>query len=457
MRAVLKSMTTILCGSFALVVVDSSLVQLASGAECHSPNFRVIAPSKEIAREVSSAAERFRKSLAVQWYGHELPKWGERCQVTVKVGRNLGAGGSTKFRFDRGEVYGWRMHVQGSLERILDSVIPHEVNHTILACYFRRKVPRWADEGAATIVEHQSEKQRQIDLAARLVNQGRRIPLRVLLSMTQYPNSSNEVLAMYAQGFSLTEFLLQRGGRQHFLRFLNDAHHQGWDRAIAAFYSSRNIEDLEQKWASWVLAGSPAPILPKGQLLAGTGESAQPTAVIRSQNPDEDSGSRGAVPIQMTSRTKSIEPIWVRPNSPKLSDNSANGTDSPKPAVALARVGRFSRHLSAPDPRARTRATEEAVPEPRDLTPETTTAQPLQPLALTRIDGPSAPERAIPDRVQEGQMSLEWPTEPHRSGTAGALEGTTSALRETHLRAKGRTEKSAQRFFNWTQFPSRVR
>jgi len=350
MPAGLKSVAVAACAA----MIAASALQPVRAAECVSPNFRVQAPTEKIARQVAATAEKFRKKLAIQWYGHEIPNWGERCSVRVRVGKNLGAGGSTRFRFDRGEVYGWNMEVQGSLERVLDSVIPHEVNHTILACYFRRKVPRWADEGAATVVEHISEKQRQVELAERLVREGNRIPLRVLLSMTQYPSRSKEIMAMYAQGYSLTQFLLQRGGRRHFLRFLKDAHHRGWERAIAAFYDVSNIESLEQKWTGWVLAGSPAPSVPEGQLLADntqTGQSANsgqsaaatpPQApVVRSQSPEPRDTTKLASKTSGTrQRNASPEPIWERPEAAgRPSDSPGRGRAS-QPAVAIARVGR---------------------------------------------------------------------------------------------------------------------
>ena len=132
-----------------------------------------------------------RRELAMAWLGHELPNWYSPCPVMVKVGQ-MGAGGYTSFSFDRGhtgemEVFGWNMVVQGSLERVLDSVIPHEVSHTIFACNFRRPLPRWADEGAATLAEHESEKHRQLLMVNQILHTSQRIPLRELLSMKEYP------------------------------------------------------------------------------------------------------------------------------------------------------------------------------------------------------------------------------------------------------------------------------
>lgn len=444
--------------------LNAVLMSLAIGtpnADYASPNFVVHAPTQEIARQVAAAAEESRRRLAIRWYGHEINNWGSPCDVVVVVGKNLGAGGATRFKFDRGEVYGWKMEVQGSLERILDSVIPHEVNHTILACYFRRKVPRWADEGAATVVEHISEKSRSFDLAEKLVNQGRRIPLRVLLNMTQYPRESDQVLAMYAQGYSLTEFLIQRKGHKHFLNFLNDAHHRGWDKAIATCYGSAGIEKLEQQWSSWVLAGSPRLDLPQGQLLAGNNSvtPVRSASVVRSQGPEADD--------------RTIE--TARPPQPEATRQPAAKSG---PAALLSRVGQFTRSLNAPDPRASHAASDatvfevsapsprpqqQPVPQPRDIASTTTQTprqtarsstaairQPLQPLALTRIEEkttrPSQPATSkLPGKLQS-RLNVDIKESSSESG-----------LRETRLRTQQAPAATSNRFLNWSQFPTRIR
>ena len=443
------------------VAFNAVLLSLALGSvegDFVSPNFAVHAPTTDIARQVAEAAEESRRKLALQWYGHEINNWGEPCEVSVVVGKNLGAGGATRFKFDRGEVYGWKMEVQGSLERILDSVIPHEVNHTILACYFRRKVPRWADEGAATVVEHVSEKSRSFDLAEKLVNQGRRIPLRVLLSMTQYPRDNDQVLAMYAQGYSLVEFLLQDKGRKHFLNFLNDAHHRGWDRSIATFYGSKGIEQLEQKWSSWVLAGSPRLDLPDGQLLASTENSAPGTrsgSVVRSQGPE---GDLPAEPVGMARQTQS----------------STQPSGISGPAALFSRVGQFSRNLTAPDPRARTTsapaifevaASSNAhqrfpVPDPREpVDAARRPEQPLQPLVLTKID--DVRKRSAGSTLTPSPSEIPGQSIRNAVSESG-LRVVPSGLRETRLRTvaparEQSTERTTDRFLNWSQFPSRVR
>ena len=55
------------------------------------------------------------------------------------------------------------MTVEGSLERILNSVLPHEVTHTIFAAKFGRPLPRWADEGGAVLSEDATELEDRSD------------------------------------------------------------------------------------------------------------------------------------------------------------------------------------------------------------------------------------------------------------------------------------------------------
>ena len=154
----------------------SFVVSPCLAANHRTENFLVSANSTELATEVGLAAERFRSQLALEWLGYELPRWPLPCPIRVIVGPGVPAGGETSFVFvprrfgfagtSRGEVPShqpadWNMIVRGSRKRVLDSVLPHEVTHTIFATHFGRPLPRWIDEGACTTVEHISERSKQ--------------------------------------------------------------------------------------------------------------------------------------------------------------------------------------------------------------------------------------------------------------------------------------------------------
>lgn len=308
------------------------------GAVHRTPNFVITAPTKEFAEEVGEAAEYYRKELAVAWLGMELPKWYRPCPINVRVGQ-IGAGGATTFHFDRGEVSGWKMDIQGSEQRILDSVLPHEINHTIFACYFRRPLPRWADEGAATMIEHDSERQRQTELLGEVIQDGSRFPLRQLLSIKEYPTDHRRVLTLYAQGYSLTDYLLEKQGKQTFLKFLAMAHEKGWDPALQKHYGWKNIEAMETQWQNWFMAGSPRLNLPKGDLLAENTSAAPATvpaeanaadSVVRGQTPEEPGR---AIPIARSE----LQPAAPRVETPAPREDSAAKSASEAPIAVAAR------------------------------------------------------------------------------------------------------------------------
>ena len=136
----------------------AALLLVAMGARYQSANYVVDTADARLAQQIGQTAEQYRRTLAVEWLGETMPDWAQPCSMTVEVGPQLGAGGATTFIFDRGEVFGWRMKIQGSAERVLDSVLPHEITHMVFATHFRRPLPRWADEGGATSMECASEK-----------------------------------------------------------------------------------------------------------------------------------------------------------------------------------------------------------------------------------------------------------------------------------------------------------
>ena len=238
---------------------------LAPASEFRTRNFTVQARTPDLARRVGEAAEVYRKELALEWTGQVMPNWTRPCPIKVTDG-DIGAGGSTTFTFDKGQVFGWRMNVQGTVERILDSVLPHEVSHTIFASYFRRPLPRWADEGAATLVEHESEKARQTKLLNQVIKTRKRIPLSRLLAMTEYPERMQDVLTLYAEGYALADLLVQKRGKATYLKVLDTAHRSGWETALRKHYGYDSVAALEKEWTGWVMAGSPT--IPSDTLVA---------------------------------------------------------------------------------------------------------------------------------------------------------------------------------------------
>lgn len=243
---------------FSLAVVTAAL--LACGANYRSQNFIVHSSSSDqIAQEICTAAETYRRDLAIEWLGQELPPWREPCPINLsRVRPQEPASGRTSFYFRSGEPYGWDMEVNGTRERVLDSVLPHEITHTIFATHFGAPLPRWADEGGSTTVEHASEKAKQDHNLIRFLKGGKGIAFNQMFAMKEYPR---EMLPLYSQGYSLTRFLIQSGGEQgkrKFVSYVGDGmRRNNWTRATSDHYGYKSLSELQIAWLEWVKQGSP--------------------------------------------------------------------------------------------------------------------------------------------------------------------------------------------------------
>lgn len=234
---------------------------LSCGANYRSENFIVHSSSSDqIAREVCAAAEQYRRDLAIEWLGKELPPWREPCPINLSRVRpqELASGKTSFYFYPSGEPHGWDMEVNGTRERVLDSVLPHEITHTIFATHFGRALPRWADEGGSTTVEHASERAKQQANLIRFLKGNKGIAFSTMFRMTDYPP---EMLPLYAQGYSLTRFLIMHGGEQgkrKFVTFVGEGMQQkNWTKSVNQHYGFKSLQELQDAWVEWVKRGSP--------------------------------------------------------------------------------------------------------------------------------------------------------------------------------------------------------
>jgi len=316
---------------FMLLVLSVSM-----GAHSRSANFIVQTGDQRLADQIAKAAEKYRHDLAVEWLGKPMPNWSAPCVMNVRVGPSLGAGGATTFAFDRGEVYSWRMDIQGSVQRLFDSVLPHEITHMIFASHFRQPLPRWADEGGATSVEHISERTKYRKMLVRFLKTGRGISFNRMFAMEEYPT---DVMPLYAQGFSLAEFLIQSRGRRKYVQFLGDGlRTANWSEAIRLHYNVDNLGMLQNNWVSWVRKGwpelTPQAAGPPPEMLAsagGRGNLSNPHKLVpltvseepfRAYEPAKKWQPTGNRVAATSPTTNSTEPIHTRSAHPQPIERS---------------------------------------------------------------------------------------------------------------------------------------
>jgi len=276
-----------------------------------TPNFVVKAQTQELADQFADLAEKYRKSKAIEWLGHEMPNWPVRCDLTVIVSLS-GAKGATTFTYPEGGQVTQSMYIEGPLERLQNSVLPHEVTHTVFAYHFRRPGPRWADEGGAVYSEDEQERVRHDRMCRDILNAGRGMRLKTLFALTQYPS---DVMVLYAQGYSISRYMVETTDRQTFLNFLNVGMQSGWDEAVRKYYNLRNVDELEQRWLEHLREGHGSGVTGIAKAGGTTSSSAIATRSVRDSS----------LPAR-----PSLESIPVaRGLAPQVDDNVVSTSKSP--------------------------------------------------------------------------------------------------------------------------------
>jgi hypothetical protein len=317
------------------VILLAASILASMGASYRTPNFLVEAPTPQIAEQVGQWAEYYRKDKANQWIGREMPAWSEPCPLRVNVTQS-GAGGATTFDF-RGNYVWQRMHIEGPLDRLLASVLPHEITHTVFAHYFRRPVPRWADEGGAVLSEDDQERTQHDLMVRRILNAGKAIPLARLFGLTEYPH---DVGALYAEGFSVANFLVDNSNRKTFLDFVAYGMTYGWDGAAQTYFRYTNVNQLEQAWIDSLRK-------PKRQ---------QPTALIARNDMNSQADPANRVLVRLTAPP--VQPLQeertpvYRAQAPET-EHGAGWSDVPRQQAA-SRDGYLPEFNRAPDEPSRT-------------------------------------------------------------------------------------------------------
>lgn len=236
--------------SIAILVLSAAPI---SAASFRTQNFLVEAPTPQMAQQFGQYAEQYRKQKAIEWLGQEMPPWPKPCPLTVTPQMG-GAGGATTFNYDfRGGYDIMSMKINGDVERMLNSVLPHEITHTVFAHYFRYPVPRWADEGGSVLSEDEREKGMHDRMCRDFLNKGQAAPLRRLFQVKEYQELSN-VMVLYAQGYSISNFLVERAGKQAFLGFVATGMRGNWDQAAQNYLQMQSVEQLEQAWLAHLRA-----------------------------------------------------------------------------------------------------------------------------------------------------------------------------------------------------------
>ena len=96
---------------------------------------------------------------------------------------------------------------------------------------------------------------------------GRGIAFNQMFAMTDYPA---DIMPLYAQGYSLAEFLIQSGGRRRYVEFLGDGlQSDNWSAAVQRHYGIQDLSAPAEHLAGVGAAGYAAVAAAPGAAAAG--------------------------------------------------------------------------------------------------------------------------------------------------------------------------------------------
>jgi hypothetical protein len=155
--------------------------------------------------------------------------------------------------------------VAATKERVINDVLPHEVQHLINASICGDQPGfRWIDEGSASVVEKTSTYfENALDKALRT---GRAFPTSELWSYRDYPKRDVDVF--YGQSESNVRFLLchvqdSQSSRQKFSDFMIQGYRtKDWSKTLKDHYHYSDLKEFQDAWISWYRSGR---ILPQDE------------------------------------------------------------------------------------------------------------------------------------------------------------------------------------------------
>jgi hypothetical protein len=242
------------CIAIALVVMILAADVRAAGF-VHNENFTIVTPAQASQQEsdryaaaLLDKAERYRREIALEWLGEELPPSVGRTIVNVTF--SSGPDQGLTWAKDHPDRKYHTLYLAGSPAQDLDRLLAHEMVHVILATRYPHpnRLPTWLEEGIACRYDSDKRQAVRHRIIKWLAHTGNWSPLRQVLDGANISASDQE---SYAVCVTLTDMLLARGGKQTLLAFGQSGLQLGWDRALSQHYGIKDVAELQSHWQQW--------------------------------------------------------------------------------------------------------------------------------------------------------------------------------------------------------------
>lgn len=251
-----------------IISVSAAFLTLVPGARAEivsTENFIVVAPDALIAAEVLKEAEFFRKRIALAYLGEELPAGAGRTVISVELSDTEDR--ASFWPVDHSRRTHHRLWLTTSRQTAAGSKLAHEITHLVLEVRYGNLLPKWADEGFASM----QDGRERTAIRERIVRETtfvQRWPITRVLSLTGRMSAHDQ--DAYAASTSFTEFLMTRGDAARTLEFAVQGMQHGWERAAHAHYGM-SLAELGAAWQKWLgRRTQPLVARPRVATLSGT-------------------------------------------------------------------------------------------------------------------------------------------------------------------------------------------
>src|SRR5262245_1623380 len=227
-------------------------------ATAETANFRIFHnQTAEYAERLAKIAETTRATVQRQWFGKVSEDWNPRCDIYLYATTDAysqaakvrpDSPGNTTYVRKGSTVVSRRIDLHVDDPNVLSNVLPHETTHAVLVGRFGPfDLPRWADEGLATLAEPSDSVARWLRNAQQYRQSGQTFSAQQLLQLPDWPED-RLLIAFYAQSVSLVDYLCKQKGRDVFVRFLSDSLRSGDVAALKKHYGFQSYQDLDLHW-----------------------------------------------------------------------------------------------------------------------------------------------------------------------------------------------------------------
>lgn len=220
------------------------------------------AGTADLAAAVARTAEQKRRAIFARWSGPPATAWVPKCEIILhpsadayvrSCGRPMPGHGHATVRLSDRRVTHRRLDLLADDPDLLDTALPRELTHVVLADLFPdAPPPKWAETGMAVLAGPPDEVDRYLRTLPRCARDGDWFPLAQLLELADYPRE--KITGFYCQSVSVTEYLIRiGGGERNFTLFLRDCQRYGTAQALRRQYGLDGPEALERAWKRAVL------------------------------------------------------------------------------------------------------------------------------------------------------------------------------------------------------------